>query len=185
MKCVKTPILWQECILACIYLSFSLLCLQIFSFEAPLFIKILGPMYGTILFLSGVIHLLERLTQYRIGPESLTVFFLGIRIREIPWPMISHAIYCCTWHDYYILPSNWRTAISRAEQHPVGQMIFITIDHYDHFDPTKQCRWWYRLTHLLSSLCIFLPAKNVTVYTDAFRKYYPKLERQDPLRPLG
>lgn len=186
MERVKTPFLWSGCWLICMYLFFSIAAFSFILFEKPsLLITILFSCVNVILLFSGITHILERLPQYTIGPEGLTVRVFGIKIRQIHWSEISHAIYCYIWRDPFLLPTYTKANIIPIAEPMEGQMIFVTMDAVEPFTPAKHWRWWHRLIHLGSSLCIFLPRDNVTVYTDAFRKYYPKMERQSVEKPFG
>ena len=186
MERVKTPILWSDCILPGLFLYFGFQFLWTVPFKGlPVFLVALNTCVLVALFFPGTFHILEHLHQYTFNPEGLTVYVLGIKVRQIHWSEISYAIYCYTWRDPFLPPADWKTLFTPTFDHPKGQMIFVTMDTADPFDPKHHWRWWHRLTHLGSSLCIFLPRSNVTVYTDAFRKYYPKMERQSVEKSFG
>lgn len=186
MERVKVPFLWSDCEVICFNIWFPIAAFLSIPFESlPLFISILISGINVILLFSGIIHVLERLPQYTIGPEGLTVSVFGIQVWQIHWSEISHAIYCYTWRDPLLLSTYHKVKTIPIGEPREGQMIFVTMDIVEPFAPAKHWRLWHRLTHLRTSLCIFLPRNNVTVYTDAFRKYYPKLERQSIEKPLG
>lgn len=123
--------------------------------------------------LPGCLSLIEYLTQYSYGPEGISVRFLGIPIRRIPWNRVGHAIYAFAWRDpgypYF----------SRYRHMPrLGQIIYVTLPPSAGFCPDSDIRWLHRLLHPFTSFCIFLPGINVPHYTQSFQAYYPKLRRQ-------
>lgn len=137
----------------------------------------------TVFFLiPGILAVIEYLTQYSYGPEGITVRFLGVRIRQVPWSRVGHAIYAFAWRDPGYPYFSWY----RYMPH-MGQIIYVTLAPRRGFLPEADIRWMHRLLRPFTSFCMFLPSINVPHYTMSFQHYYPRLKRQtqESARTLG
>ena len=110
--------------------------------------------------------------NYTISDKSLTVNWLDIPLRNIPWNRIGHAIYLHAWID----PKSY---FKRHEYGPTyGQIIYISLHGCPRLHHKSQTRFWHNLLHPFHTACIWLPRDNKYEYIDLFKNYYPNLEIQ-------
>ena len=104
--------------------------------------------------------------HFRKGNPDL---FLSLPVYTIPWEKVKHAIYVHTWRDP-------RTRYHWGPVH--GQIIYVTLKGGIRFWPELDIRIFHKLRHPFSTVCLWLPDKNVRLFTENFEHFYPELERQ-------
>ena len=161
---MKTTIRLKRALLFTILLWSATLLLAIRSIRMSL--------YGCIMLIEWLIFLaglFSSLINHSISETGIHVCFLSFPVRSIPWKSVKHAIYVHTWRDprarYYWGPTH-------------GQIIYVTLKAGIRFLPELDVRLWHKLRHPFSTVCLWLPNKNVRLFTEAFEQYYPGLERQ-------
>ena len=129
-------------------------------------------LYGFILLIEWLIFfagLLSSLINHTISENGIRVCFLNLPVRTIPWEKVKHAIYVHTWRDP-------RTRYHWGPAH--GQIIYVTLKAGIRFWPEQDVRLWHKLRYPFSTVCLWLPNKDVRLFTEAFERHYPGLERQ-------
>ena len=138
-----------------------------------------GPMSleKTIVYSLLCIYAIVRFSvHYTFTEKYLTVRFLGIPFRFIPWRSIRGAIYLHTWYEN-------RQGQFRPRPSPgvvKGKAIFVSLGYCRQFDPEYDTRWRFQMASPLSTLFIRLPEKKAAEYIEVFRTFYPDLAIQPP-----
>lgn len=115
------------------------------------------------------VGLLLSLVNHSISERGIQVCFFSLPVRTIPWEKVKHAIYVHTWRDP-------RTRYHWGPVH--GQIIYVALKGEIRFWPELDIRIFHKLRHPFSTVCLWLPDKNVRLFTEAFEHFYPELERQ-------
>ena len=121
-KILTVPLQYQKLIMPAIFIPVSAAVLKTF-FDASMAMSlalVLAVIFFVYILLISCFAVTEYLTEYTIGPEGITLRYFGIKIRQIRWEQVGHAIYAFAWRDdlypYY----------SRFRYMPhMGQIIYV------------------------------------------------------------
>ena len=114
----------------------------------------------------NICDLLYTLIHHSLSERGLSIRFLGIPVRVIPWERIRHASYLHTW-------------IETKDFVGQGQIIVVAFSGCPRFFYETDSLYGYLQRHLIGATCIWLPNHDVRQYTESFESHFPSLERQN------
>lgn len=127
-----------------------------------------------------VIWLLRLFVHYKLCEDGLQQCIMWCTVRKIPWEKVREAVLFHSWTDWKLSQisfKRYRGCVVEEKVH--GRMILVYLGDCPGYDPDRQPRLAFSLSHPLKSACIWVPAYLEERILAHFEKYCPRFTKHN------